>query len=468
MIDPPVTPPPVTPPVNSLPDWLTLLGRCEHPAIGQTQGTLNDEQRWLYSYVDEMYLWYKELPKLNMADYKTTVDYFAALKTSAITPSGRAKDRFHFTYPTDVWQAMSLGGVELGYGITWSHTASGVLPRVWAVAMVEPGSPAALAGLHRGDTLLSVNGVDMQDITVQGVAAINAGLSPAKAGDSYPFVLSRGGASLPVTLTAANVVAAPVQNDRVLASASGTVGYLQFHDHNAVAESQLADAFTRFKSAGVSDLVLDMRYNGGGYVVLAAELAYMIAGPDATKGKVFEQVHRNDKQKVAKPQLFAATAAGLSSTLMKAGTVLPYLGLKQVTILTTPGTCSASESVINGLRGVDIEVTLIGGETCGKPYVFTPVPNCGTTYFAIEAQGANNKGFGDYADGFAPTCKVDDDLAHEMGDVSEGMLAAALSYRANGVCPATAMRNRSLNGAPVNSPLQVERPQGKQIAIRLR
>jgi hypothetical protein len=210
-----------------------------------------------------------------------------------------------------------------------------------------------------------------------------------------------------------------------------------------------------------------MRYNGGGYLVLAAELAYMIAGPDATKGKVFEQLHRNDKQRLLAPQKFDATAAGLSPKLLAYGTPLPSLGLKRVTILTTSGTCSASESVINGLRGADIEVTLIGGETCGKPYAFTPTPNCGTTYFAIEMQGTNNKGFGDYADGFSPTCSVDDDLVHDMGDTAESLLATALSYRANGVCPATPLRNRSLNGVPARSPMQVERPAGKQIAIRL-
>lgn len=465
VVTPPVvTPPVVTPPVS--PDWEALSNHCEHPTGTQVQGTLNDELRWINSYFDLVYLWYAELPKLNMADYKTPVDYFAMFKTSAITSSGRPKDQFHFTYPTEVWEAISNSGVELGYGLTWSHTASGVLPRVWMVAMVEPGSPADLAGLRRGDTLLSVNGVDMQDRTAQGVAAINAGLAPAKAGDSHQFVLTRGGVPLPVTLTAANLAMTPVQNYQLLASNSGVVGYLQFHDHNAVAESQLAAAFSRFKSAGVSDLVLDMRYNGGGYVVLAAELAYMIAGPDATRGKVFEQLHRNDKRPLPNPQLFAATAAGLSQELMKYGTALPSLGLKHVTILTTPGTCSASESVINGLRGVDIDVTLIGGETCGKPYAFKPVPNCGTTYFAIEMEGTNNKGFGDYANGFAPTCKVDDDLTHEMGDPAESMLATALSYRAHGVCPATPMGNRSLHGAPAGSPLQVERPPGKQIAIR--
>ena len=466
MITPPVVTPPVVVPPSA--DWETLSGHCEHPTGNQIQGTLNDEQRWIHSYFDLVYLWYQELPQLNMADYKTSADYFNMFKTSAITPSGRAKDRFHFTYRTDVWDAMSTAGVELGYGITWSHTASDVLPRVWAVAMVEPGSPADQAGLRRGDTLLSVDGVDMQDRTMQGVATINAGLAPAKAEDSHRFMLSRSGLSLPVTLTAANLAMTPVQNYQLLASNSGTVGYLQFHDHNAVAESQLANAFTRFKSAGVADLVLDMRYNGGGYVVLAAELAYMIAGPDATRGKVFEQLHRSDKRPIPTPQMFSTTAAGLSPALMKSGAALPYLGLKHVTILTTASTCSASESVINGLRGADIDVTLIGGETCGKPYAFKPVPNCGITYFAIEMQGTNNKGFGDYADGFAPTCKVDDDLTHDMGDPAENLLATALSYRANGACPATPLRNRSLSGAPASSPLQVERPLGKQIAIRLR
>ncbi len=123
---------------------------------------------------------------------------------------------------------------------------------------------------------------------------------------------------------------------------------------------------------------------------------------------------------------------------MPRGTALPSLGLTRVTILTTPGTCSASEAVINALRGVDVQVNLIGGATCGKPYGFTPVPNCGTTYFSIEFKGVNAKGVGDYDNGFAPTCAVADDLTRELGDTSESLLATALSYRANGVCPAQA------------------------------
>lgn len=127
---------------------------------------------------------------------------------------------------------------------------------------------------------------------------------------------------------------------------------------------------------------------------------------------------------------------------------MPNLNLNRVYILSTDWTCSASEAVINGLRGVDVEVVLIGRATCGKPYGFYPEDNCGETYYTIQFQGVNQKGFGDYADGFIPMnssapfgvklpgCLVDDDLDHELGDESEAMLAAALQYREFGTCPA--------------------------------
>jgi carboxyl-terminal processing protease len=94
-----------------------------------------------------------------------------------------------------------------------------------------------------------------------------------------------------------------------------------------------------------------------------------------------------------------------------------------------------------------------------------PAANCGTTYFSIQVQGVNNKGFGDYADGFQPTCNVVDDLAHAMGDPAESLLATALSYRANGACPATPMRNRSPTGVGV---MRLVRPEVKEISIHNR
>jgi hypothetical protein len=128
---------------------------------------------------------------------------------------------------------------------------------------------------------------------------------------------------------------------------------------------------------------------------------------------------------------------------------LPALSLSRVYVLVSGSTCSASEAIINGLRGVDVDVRLIGNTTCGKPYGFFGQDNCGITYFPIEFQGVNAKGFGDYADGFIPGgtgatadnvagCAANDDLDHALGDPAEGQLAAALAYRAsvNGGSPA--------------------------------
>ncbi|MEO1359914.1 MAG: peptidase, partial [Pseudomonadota bacterium] len=123
------------------------------------------------------------------------------------------------------------------------------------------------------------------------------------------------------------------------------------------------------------------------------------------------------------------------------------LDLNRVFILATEDTCSASEAVINGLRGIDVEVVLIGDTTCGKPYGFFPQDNCGTTFYTIQFQGANDKGFGDFADGFIPAnssasfgisvpgCQASDDFTKVLGDETEGLLAAALQYRTAGTCP---------------------------------
>jgi hypothetical protein len=129
-----------------------------------------------------------------------------------------------------------------------------------------------------------------------------------------------------------------------------------------------------------------------------------------------------------------------------------------VYVLTGSGTCSASEAIINGLRGVEVDVFQIGATTCGKPYGFYPQDNCGTTYFSIEFKGVNANGFGDYADGFKPMnpqadpaqlpgCSVADDFTHELGDIAENRLESALTYRDLGTCPALAQIGSQEAGA---------------------
>jgi carboxyl-terminal processing protease len=464
---------PTTPPVaqgDPIPaNYQNYANLCAAPRTGvdasgllfpDRQGTLQDEMKFLRGWADSNYLWYDEIPTtLRMADFSNTLDYFAALKTPALTAAGKPKDHFHFTYTTAEWDAMTNAGEEVGYGLTWSRSST-TAPRTWLAAIVEPGSPAARAGLQRGDMLTAVDGIDFVNTSsTDGVASINAGLFPENANETHRLTIRRGSTSFDVSLASSVVASASVKNAKVIDTPTGKVAYLTFDDHNAVAEKQLIDAFTMFRSQGVNDLVLDMRYNGGGLLYVAAELGYMIAGPGSAN-RTFEALQYNNKTAPGAPIPFRSTAYGFASpNPAQSGMVLPYLGLKRVTVLTTAGTCSASEAVINGLRGIDVEVNVIGGQTCGKPFGFTPVDNCGTTYFSIEFQGVNAKGFGDFPDGFTPTCNVADDLDHALGDPAEKLLATALAYRSTNACPASSTARASA------VPMQLVRPQVKEIAI---
>ncbi|MGX9732188.1 S41 family peptidase [Janthinobacterium aestuarii] len=466
--------PPLTPTGPTGPTALvassTVANRCEAPRSGSSidkPGTLLDEQTWVRSWIDETYLWYREVPTTYLPQsFATAKAYFDVLKTTATTASGKPKDQFHFTYTTAEWEA-SLNGVELGYGMLLALTRT-TPPRKAVVTIVEPGSPAALAGLRRGDELQTVDGVDFVNAPdTASVGIINAGLFPSAQG-THTLAFSRNGAPISASLQAVDVSTSSVQNERIIDTPTGKVGYLTFNTHNNVSERQLAETMGRFQAAGISDLVLDVRYNGGGYLDVASELAYMIAGPQVTTGKTFEQVLANDKTRPAAPVPFHAQSLGFAGpNPLPKGTPLPSLGLKRVTLLTTGNTCSASEAIINGLRGVDVQVNLIGGTTCGKPYGFYPTPNCGTTYFAVQFQGVNAKGFGDFADGMAPTCAVADDYRNQLGDPDEGMLAAALRYRSSGSCsPATgALRLLSSMENPADMATRLLRPAYKEIAV---
>ena len=453
------------------PAWRQLAAKCASPRSGvdpftnttypDQKGTLDDEKKWLRAWTDDTYLWYREVPALDPAAYPTAIAYFDALKTP-VTVSGKPKDRFHFTYDTAQWEQLSQSSVEVGYGITLAALSRSP-PRQYVVAFVEAGSPADTK-LARGAEIKLVDGVDLVNATDQAsIDALNAGLFPATAGESHTFdVLDYSQTTTrQVILISANVTSAPVPPAQVLtlSTATGPVGYILFNDHTAPAERGLSDAVNQLKGANVTDLVLDIRYNGGGYLDIASEVAYMIAGAGKTAGRTFERVQFNDKhpttdpagQTVA-PTPFYSTGQGFSVNL---GAPLPSLGLSRVYVLTGPGTCSASEAILNGLAGVDVQVFQIGATTCGKPYGFYPAENCGTTYFSIQFQGFNAKGYGDYPDGFTPGatttagfpgCSVSDDFGHALGDAAEARLATALSYRASGTCSGAAMTRALASG----------------------
>jgi len=328
-------------------------------------------------------------------------------------------------------------------------------PRQILVAYTEPGSPAVMApaNLARGASVLNVDGVDAVNANDQAsVDTINAGLSPATAGESHAFSILDQGAASPrmVTLQAVNVTDVPVQDVMVLPGTVMHIGYMLFNDQLATSELALIDAVNTLKAnpTPITDLVIDIRYNGGGFLDIASELAYMIAGPGPTAGQTFELQQFNGKHPSTNPVTgtpigptpFHTTTQGFSTT---AGQALPTLNLPRVFVLTTSATCSASEAVMNGLAGVGVQVIQIGSTTCGKPYGFYPQDNCGTTYFSIEVQGVNAKGFGDYPDGFTPGgasgatfpgCTVTDDFTHALGDPNESLLYVATNYAQTSNC----------------------------------
>ena len=432
-------------------------------------GTSGDEKRWIRSWTDELYLWYREVPNLSPDSGGTPIQYFDALKTQATTASGKPKDQFHFTYSTDDWHRLSQSGVRSGYGVQWI-VIQPAPPRRVVGAYNEPGSPAALAGVGRGTSVLMVDGEDL--VNGSNPDTLNAGLFPATANESHTFqVQDVNGTVRQVTLVSADVESAPVQNVHAINTGSGLVGYMLFNDHHAQAEQALILGISQLQSAGISDLVLDIRYNGGGFLDIASELGFMIAGPGPTQNQTFEKNQFNDKYPNNDPVTgeplaipFHTAALGFSA---QSGQPLPHVDLHRLFVLTDSGTCSASESIINSLRGVDIEVIQIGGTTCGKPYGFYPADNCGTTYFSIQFQGVNAKGFGDYADGFVPGgggpsgvpgCQAADDLSHQLGDPAEARLAAALWYRASGSCPPGAQALESGQSLLVGNGLMVKSP----------
>lgn len=411
-------------------------------------GTLADEKSWVRSWIDETYLWYADVralsaTTLNASNYSSPENYFDALKSPLITTSGKAKDQFHFIYDTPTWVALSRSGTSYGYGFEFVLSPN-TPPRKAVVAYTNAGTPATTNGIARGAQVLAVDGVDLvNDNTSAGVATLNAGLFPEAAGPHSFTVLDPGATtSRTFTMNAAALSPSTVQNVKTLPAPNQNVGYMQFNDHLATSEAQLVDAVNQLKTAAITDLVIDLRYNGGGYLDIAAELAYMIAGPTATNGKLFEQQIFNDKnpfQLTAAQTVTPFYASAPGGFSLASGTPLPTLNLARVFLLVGAGTCSASESIVNGLRGAGVVVNLIGATTCGKPYGFYATDNCGTTYFSIQFRGVNALGQGDYADGFTPTCAASDDFTHALGDPSEGRLAAALSYRTNSVCAPSSM-----------------------------
>jgi len=415
----------------------TFAAQCQAPRPGSSdmQGMTVDENNFLRSYSDDTYLWYSEIADQDPGLFNDPIAYFNVLRTTGLSPSGTTKDQFHFTFDTEEWIQLSQSGVSAGYGASFAVLAPAP-PREIVVAYTDPNTPATNLPipLTRGAAIISVDGAAVVD---GDPAVLNAGLFQASAGETHTFeVLDLGAqASHMITMTAANIASTPVQNVRVIDTPTGRVGYMLFNDHIATAEEGLVDAVNQLNAGqGIDDLVLDLRYNGGGFLAIASQLAYMIAGPTQIAGRTFELTQFNDKHTAT--DIFGRPITPTPFFNVTLGPPFPL----------PPGQALPTlEAIMNGLRGIGVDVIQIGSTTCGKPYGFFPQDNCGTTYFTIQFRGINAMNFGDYSDGFVPSavddgqanvlgCSVQDDFTKLLGDPTENRLEVALAHQAGMGC----------------------------------
>lgn len=377
---------------------------------------LASQKEWLRADVQQRYYWSGQSPNPEPGPFASVASYFNALlyRGDATSPA----DRWSYISDTASYEQFFAEGRTLGYGL-FVNGAELSLPL--RVRFVEARSPAAAAGLRRGDILRSVNGSDAASLVATGNFSA---LSPAREGETVSLdVESVDGTRRVLTLTAATFDLTPVPVATTLTRPDGgKVGYVVLKDFITQAETPLREGIARIRADGASELILDLRYNGGGRVSTSTVLGSLIAGV-AHQGKVFTELRYSARQ-----------AALNSQYRIDAGSS----GFDRVVVLTGSRTCSASELVVNGLKAY-LPVTTLGSATCGKPFGFNPTPNCGSTYSHVNFESFNGLGAGRYYDGIAATCAATDTFTGELGRADEPMTARALAtLQAGGTCAAVA------------------------------
>jgi carboxyl-terminal processing protease len=299
------------------------------------------------------------------------------------------------------------------------------------------GSPAAAAGFQRGYRLLELNGRSIAQI--EAAEGLNEALGPAEVGYKLTFTVEdTSGVELPpVQVSKASVTIDPVPVvDYVQDSAGHAVGYVLFDTFISSASEALRSAFFEMGAAGLSRVVIDLRYNGGGLVSVSQVLASLLAGPGYA-GDIYSVVTFNTQQ---------AQNNEITSFRQEANA----LSLDKIVFITSEGTASASELVINGLKPYfgGSALAAVGSPTYGKPVGQLGFDFCnhGFRLRAIAFKSVNADGDGDYFNGLPVDCAADDDLSHPLGDPDEASLAAALEYMGTGACPTSVAPGFGIRG----------------------
>jgi C-terminal processing protease CtpA/Prc len=381
------------------------------PAWAQpAQCAVADQNAFVRDTLHDIYYWYRELPDPPPALFASPEAYLDAVRFRPMDTT------FSYISSKESDTAFFSDSQFVGYGLGTTVVA----PDEMRVVQVYPESPASEAGLDRGFRLTEINGRTIADLSASG--ELSGVFGPAEIGVVTEVRFrDLGGRDRRATMVKRLVTIPTVSLTRIYDVDGRRVGYVFFRNFVEPSSAALDVAFGTLRASSVTELVLDLRYNGGGLIAVAQHLGGLIGG-SRTNGRVFTRFVHNDKN-------------SFRDSLWRLDDPPQSLGLSRLVVVTTSSSASASELVINGLRPY-MTVTVVGDATYGKPVGQYGYDFCDKVLHPVAFALRNVLGQGDYFDGIPADCSAPDDLDHALGDPAEASLSEALHYLATGGCSA--------------------------------
>ena len=364
---------------------------------------LLNEKEFLKRLMRDEYLWREHVTEAQAGDASQSLDQ--------LLDRLKYKERDRWSYLVSAKDERAWReGIYRGIGVRWKADDGSS----WTAAYVHSASPAEQAGIQRGDELTAINGVPLPEIE-----AGNQWNTVIHSGQDNRFTFRKTDGTLQsADLRGKEIQVHSVFQRDVIRQQEEVIGYLVLNQFIPPSYRELGKAFAALHDQGITELILDLRYNGGGQVDMANQLAGLIGGP-RTAGQVFARLKYNQRY-------------GFEETMVMQGADFA-LGLSRLVVITAGGTCSASEMMINGLRPY-LDVVTVGSTTCGKPVGMRSIAFHDYVIHPIGFEVVNAWNEGGYFDGLRPTCAAQDDLRHALGDPQEESLKEALYYLRHGRC----------------------------------
>ncbi len=409
----------------------------------------------VYLYTKEVYLWHSVLPgyeQFNPRQYEVSDELTSAQNVMDAIRGEEPLDRYSFVLTQEASDGLQTGS-DKDYGFfIQAASLDRELPYDsvhWFVTYVYNGSAAGTAGVQRGWYINKINGTaigyDDAGVNILNDVFFGTGTSAA-----FEFVNADGN-TVTANLNKTEFTANSVLYNTVYTStvSDQKIGYFVFNQFfGAPSRTELANVFTAFKAAGVTDLIVDLRYNHGGSTETQDTLADMIAPPAANNQTMYQYIFNDSLQEGKFPLLKRKPGYSNVSFAPEFNTVkyeqAGALNLSHVVFIVSRSTASASELLINNLRPY-MDVKLVGDTTYGKPVGFFPISIFNYAIYPISFKTVNSAGSADYYAGFAPDKLTPDGVDKNWGDTEEPSLATALNYIVSGTFGRVAGNRDELN-----------------------